>query len=917
MNWGGVSADDCGNLFLGDNTNVRQYDANLNLVNTYPMPGAITDVNIANSGILYVCGLGFVATVQPTNIVNCQNSGVLSLTATSIPATCTTPGSATAIVTGGNPPYNLVWNTVPPQFGLTISGVPAGTYTATIVDGGCLQNVLVDSVVVGSIGGVTASSSSTIATCGNNNGTATVTPLTGQAPYTYLWTGGGQTTQTATGLAVGTYTCTITDNMGCTTTQIVAITSNGNITSTYTSTPSGCTTSTGTATVTGAGGQAPYTYLWSNGQTTQTATGFAVGSYSCVVTDNLGCSVLQFISITASNTLTLSISSTPTGCTTSIGTATAITGNGTQPYSYSWSNGQTGITATGLGLGNVTCTVTDNGGCTITQSTNIISNNPITLTFTQTPTGCTVNNGTATITASNGALPYTYSWTNGQTVAGATGLGIGSYTCTVTDANGCIQTQPVNIVSNNPVTVTFTQTPTGCTVNNGTATINAANGALPYTYSWTNGQTTAIATGLGIGSYTCTVTDANGCARTQPVSIVSNNPVTLAMSTTPTGCTVNIGTATATAGNGALPYTYNWSNGQITSVATALGIGTYTVTVTDNNGCSRMDSIHVLSTNPVTMKMTSTQTFCTGQTGTATATPANGALPYTYLWSNGQTTPTATALDSGAYVCTATDANGCTRTLSVHITVTNPVILTCDSTQTGCTPPTGTATANPTNGAAPYIYVWSNGQTSQTASGLGVGGYIVTVTDNDGCTAIGTTTVTQFPLPIVAISPASITITAGENAVLNASGGTSYHWYPSEGLSCATCPSTTATPGQPTTYCVAVKDVHGCRDSTCVRVEVLCNAGLLDKLIPTAFSPNNDGMNDVLCMPENTCINSFELDIYDRWGEKVFMTTDINNCWDGTYKGATLGTAAFVYIFEASLSNGAVYKQKGTISLIK
>ncbi len=843
MDWGGISADDCGNLFLGDNTFVRQYDANLSLVNSYPMTGVVTDVNIANSGILYVSGLGYVATVQPTNIVNCQNSGVLSLTATSIPATCTTPGSATAVVTGGNPPYNLVWNTIPPQFGLTITGVPAGTYTATIMDGGCLQQTFVDSVTVGSVGGVTASSVSTIATCGNNNGTATVTILTGQTPYQYLWSD-GQTTATAVGLAVGTYTCTITDGQGCTTTQIVSITSNNGITATYTSTPTGCTTSTGTATVTGAGGQAPYTYLWSNGQTTQTGTGFPVGSFSCVVTDNIGCSFLLFVNIIANNPLTLSISSTPTGCTTNIGTATAITGNGALPYIYNWSNGQSNVTATGLGLVPISCLVTDNNGCTITQSTTIISNNPIGITFTQTPTGCTVNNGTATVNPTNGTLPYIFSWTNGQSTQTATGLAIGSYTCTVTDSNGCVVTQPFNIVSTNPVVLALSSTVTGCTVNNGTATANASFGALPYTYIWTGGQTTQIATGLAAGSYTCTATDANGCGQTQSVIVTSLNAVTLALSMTPTNCT--------------------------------------------------------------------------GNTGTATANPANGALPFTYLWSNGQTSQTAVGLDTGAYYCTVTDALGCARMDTITVTSVNPVTISGTTSQTICTAFTGTATANPANGAVPYTYLWvPGGQTTQTATGLQTGGYFVTTTDANGCSASWSCTITQTPPPTAVAIPLMSAIVSGQNELIQASGGTTYLWSPPEGLACPTCASTLATPSNTMSYCVLVKDANGCADSTCIQIDVLCNIGLLDMLVPTAFSPNHDGMNDELCIPLNVCIIDFEFNIFDRWGEKVFSSTSIANCWDGTYKGADLGTAGFVYSFIARLSNGQDFKQKGTISLIK
>jgi len=842
MSWGGISADDCGNLFLGDNMNVRQYDANLSLVNSYPMTNLITDVNIANSGVLYVSGIGYVASVTPNNIVNCQNSGVLSLTATSVPANCNTPGSATAIVTGGNPPYNIVWNTIPPQTGLTITNVPAGTYTATIIDGGCNQQTFIDSVVVGSTGGVTATSSTTIATCGNNNGTATVTPTSGVAPYTYLWTG-GQTTQTATGLAVGTYTCTIHDNNGCVTTQVVNITSNNAVTATYTSTPTGCTTSIGTATVTATGGNAPYTYLWSNGQTTQTGTGLPNGSSSCVITDNVGCSQLLYVNITSSNPLTLSISSTPTGCTTSIGTATAIPGNGALPYVYNWSNGQTGITATALGLGPISCTITDNNGCTYTQSTTISSNNPITSTETHTQTGCTVNNGTATVTPGNGALPYIYSWSNGQNSQTASGLAVGTYTCTITDANGCTHNQTATITSTNTVTLSLSSTITGCTVNNGTATATALNGVSPFTYLWTGGQTTVTATGLAAGTYICTATDANGCGRTDSVVVASQNNVTLALSSTQTNCIANNGTATAVPANGTLPFTYSWSNGQTVATAIGLGAATYTCTATDALGCAHTDTVVVTSNNPVTLSLSNTQTICTAFTGTATASPANGATPYSYLWSNGQTSQTATALSTGGYVCIVTDANGCTQTQNVMITQTSP--------------------------------------------------------------------------PIAIALPSYSSVVSGESVILSASGGTNYQWSPSDGLSCDTCATLVCIPPKTATYCVLVTDGNGCTDSTCIEVHVRCNSGILNLLVPSAFSPNNDGMNDELCIPENVCILDFELDIFDRWGEKVFVTTSLNNCWDGTYKGAALGTSAYVFTFTAKLSSGGEFNQKGTISLIK
>ena len=366
--WGGLSADDCGNLFLANDMYVQQYDANLNLVNTYTMPGSITDVNISNSGTLYVCGQGFLSAISPSNIINCQNSGTISLTATTINETCTTPGAATTVVSGGNPPYNIVWNTIPPQYGFNIFNVPAGVYIATITGSGCHSQAVQDTVTIGSAGGIMATSNSSNATCGNNDGTATCTVTAGNPPYSYLWSD-GQTAQTATGLSVGVYTCIITDSIGCISTRTVNINSVNTVSLSYTTTPTVCNSNNGSATINATGGNAPYSYLWSNGQTTQTANNFASGICYCVVTDSVGCAQLQYITIVSSNPLSFSITTTPSNCVLNTGTATVVANNGIPPYSYSWSNGQDSVTATGLALGLVTCTVTDSNGCVETQST--------------------------------------------------------------------------------------------------------------------------------------------------------------------------------------------------------------------------------------------------------------------------------------------------------------------------------------------------------------------------------------------------------------------------------------------------------------------------------------------------------------------------------------------------------------------
>jgi len=289
------------------------------------------------------------------------------------------------------------------------------------------------------------------------------------------------------------------------------------------------------------------------------------------------------------------------------------------------------------------------------------------------------------------------------------------------------------------------------------------------------------------------------------------------------------------------------------------------------------------------------------------------------LWNNGQTNQTATALTTGTYTVTVTDANNCTQTQTIVVTANNPVTLTAASTPSACASNIGTATATPANGTSPYTYLWNNGQTSQTATALAAGTYTVTVTDANGCSQTQTVIVIPSNGPTASVSATVTNITLGGSSQLTATGGGTYSWYPSTGLSCVTCANPTATPAQTTTYCVIVTDANGCTDNACVTivVDVPCGTLELSKLLPNAFSPNGDAINNTYCIPANVCIVSFVLKVYDRWGEKVFESTSVANCWDGTYKDKPVNTGVFVYYFDCELSTGESYSQKGNISLVR
>jgi len=283
---------------------------------------------------------------------------------------------------GGTAPFSYAWsnggNTQ------TISGLTAGNYNVTITDGnGCTT---VCSATVTASDAPTCIASATIATCGDANGTATVNGAGGTAPYSYAWSNGGNTT---------------------------------------TSTAATCGTANGTATVGATGGTLPYSYAWSNGGNTETITGIAGGNYTVTITDGNGCNSICSVTVNATDAPTCSITVTDTTCGENNGTASVNANGGTAPFSYAWSNGGNTQTITGLALGVYNVTITDGNGCTTTCTASVEASLAIKCSIVGTSTSCGENNGSATVTASDGTAPYAYSWSNGANGATASNLAAG------------------------------------------------------------------------------------------------------------------------------------------------------------------------------------------------------------------------------------------------------------------------------------------------------------------------------------------------------------------------------------------------------------------------------------------------------------------------------------------------------------
>jgi hypothetical protein len=747
---------------------------------------------------------------------------------TNVSCTSTSNGSAQVSVSGGTGHYAYSWSTTPVQTTASVTGLSAGTYTASIKDSlGCPTQAVV------SIGQHTISATTTqqnILCNGSSTGSATAFVVNGSSPYTYSWnTTPAQTTASATSLGAGTYTATVKDSAGCMASATVTLTQPPALSATPTTVNPVCNGgTTGSASVTVSGGMPGYHYSWSTTpvQTTSSVTGLSAGSYTVTIKDTNSCVLVQTLTITQPAVISMTGTVSNAHCGSPDGSATVSASGGTPAYTYSWNTSpvQTTATATGLSAGSYSVTITDMAGCFQMFSVSIGNTGGPSLSSTTTSSTCSnSSNGSATVIASGGVSPYTYSWSTTplQTSATATNLTAGTYMVQVADAAGCVTPLTVVVTATSAIHDSILAGNVKCNGGlTGTAMANVSGGSPAYTYSWstTPSQTTATATGLGAGTYTLTVTDALGCTGTNTVTLVQ--PAVLAVTTAATAPLCSGGTdgmITANPGGGMSPYTYSWTTSPVQTGKTANGLsaGTYTVMVTDSNGCTASAMATLNQPAPIILSLTALTASCGNSDGSATVSVTSGGVsPFTYQWMPvGITTPTASNLAAGFYKVIVTDAHGCSQVDSGFIS-NNGIGPLNISILSGCAGANNaSATAMMVTGSLPYTYSWSTvpSQTTATATGLSPGTYTVMVTDSLGCIIMNAAAVNN-PAPLVMDSiqvvHISCTTCADAFATANLSGGGAPYTY-----SWSTVPvQTTQTASQliPGTYTVCATDANGC-----------------------------------------------------------------------------------------------------------
>ncbi len=577
---------------------------------------------------------------------------------------------------------------------------------------------------------------------GVNNGSATATPAGGIIPYTYNWSNGA-TTQTISNLAAGTYTVTVTDMCTNTSTSSVMITQPpALVLNTPTITNVSCNGgNNGSITAHGAGGVSPYNYNWSNGGSGATITNLIAGAYTVTVTDNNNCTKTATYQVTQPAVIVINlVTLTNESCAgENDGAITISITGGAAPIFAEWSNGFLGTTITGLSPDMYTVTVTDNNSCTKTSTYTINAGGMVIVNLNQLqnvncPGGA---DGSISVTGTGGVSPYTYSWSNGATTSAITNLASGSYVVTVTDSHLCKTIKGYMITQPPPIVVQIMQPTQNLCFGDNTAdlTSTASGGTSPYTALWSNGIAGLNNSNLLAGTYTLTVTDDHGCTATKSATITDPAQITVNVSTTnETGVGTNNGTATANAGGGTGSYSYLWSNGGTTSMITGLPPGLYTATVTDMNACSVSGSGQVNAFGCLLdVALGQDLILCDGNSTILLPSVTGASGNVTYMWTDGSTADSLLISQGGEYCVTVMDAAGCQDMDCINVTQIVIPALECPvMSESAPGAHDGSIQCDGISGITSFM--WSNGATTSSITGLSPGIYCVTVTDANGCT---------------------------------------------------------------------------------------------------------------------------------------------------------------------------------------
>lgn len=835
---------------------VELYDMAGTLISTgttVPLPTGDREVSFPNvcppsaSSTPYVIKAFYDKIDDPTteivayDTININRLNGLLATATTTPANCANPtGSITvASVNGGLPPYQYSLNGGPAQVSNVFTGLASGIYTVTITDAsGCIQPI---TVTVPSITGMTGTATPTPTGCpGANNGIITATATSGTAPYQYSINGGPfQLSNVFGGLAPGTYTITFKDANGCLGTATATVVAGASLTGTAVSTDATCAgVNNGTITITPTSGAPPHQFSADGGpfQLSNVLTGLAPGNHTITFKDANNCTGTLTVFVGTGSGILFTTHITPPSCAGAAnGSITINTATGSAPFSYSIDGGTAQLSNifNGVAAGTHSILITDAVGCT--GSVNVSMPAGVGgLTGNAVPVGTScpgVNNGSITVTPTNGLAPYQYSLNGGAYQGGNifSGLAAGTYTIGIKDASNCSGTLTVTVAAGVNLTATSAVVNPPCAgINNGSITVTPTTGTAPYQYSinFSVPQSNNTFTGLAApATYNISFTDAIGCSGTISVSLVANTAIsTTVAAQNPLCFAAANGNVTLNPAGGVSPFQFSKDGGatfQPSNVFSGLTAGTYTFRITDNVGCIKDTVVTLSQPSLLTASAAATASTCNGNDGTIVVTGGGGTTGYQYSVDGGATYQNSNSftLAPGNYSnIIVKDANGCTANTAAVVSLVDAMFLNAGNDTVVCVG--SGVTLQPITNTETSVFTWTpavslnNGALKNpVASPTDTTQYVLTA-QWGLCTRKDSLIVNVLHKPIAnAGNDTAIcykTFALLQGSASNTSGPVSYAWSPATKAFPPNTASSTARPDSTLLYLLTVKDNYGC-----------------------------------------------------------------------------------------------------------
>ncbi|MGB6035630.1 MAG: gliding motility-associated C-terminal domain-containing protein, partial [Cryomorphaceae bacterium] len=708
-----------------------------------------------------------------TDMVSVSENPELTVTVETFNSNCQqSDGLAVATAAGGTGDLVFSWvdvNGVEISQNDSLINVPGGTYEVTVFDElGCSVQVI---AVISDDNG-TLNGSVTNPTCSGDSDGAIDTELTGgTAPFIYEWTDGNGFTsdqQDIANLIAGTYTLTITDVNGCVFSETFEVIDPPAITAVVNFSGVSCVGSDGTINLSVQNATAPTNIDWI-GPDGFTGNGtilsdLEAGNYSYTITDALGCSRTGTVVLPDAPSITITETVTNIDCAGDANGAVDISvSGGAPPLQFLWT-GPDGFSATAedisdLSPGEYSVTVTDQFTCSESLTLTVTEPDSILVNITVTEPDCNQANGSleATITGGTITLDYIIVWTDelGNPISSDAlieNLASGNYGWSVTDDNGCVYMEDITL-SNPGGDITPTITPETCgDALDGSISLDIANVAEPFTVSWVgpDGFTSNDEDifNLAAGTYTYTVSGANGCVFTQALEVTSPEALVVTATGVNTCFGLNSGQLEIEISGGEAPYMVSW-NGPNSFTSTELVIidlapGEYILLVVDNAGCD-FTQVYSISESPeIITEISAQDVACFGEmNGSIDLTVTGGVAPFTFEWLGpdgfASSDEDLNGLTIGEYTLSITDVDGCVAQDTVVISEPDELIVVEEVTASGCLdePNSGAISLFPEGGQIGYLVEWTgpNGFASTLfdISNLEPGTYDYTVTDQAGC----------------------------------------------------------------------------------------------------------------------------------------------------------------------------------------